>query len=69
MTTRTIAGTTTTYGYDGTSRRVSVAKAGVTTYEVYNSQGNLLIEFTPSTNKLIEYMYLGGKRVVQRVRQ
>ncbi|WP_219909726.1 hypothetical protein [Pseudoduganella armeniaca] len=55
------------YAYDGTNQRIWVSKAGVKTYEVYNNQGNLLVEYTPSTNKLIEYMYLAGKRVAQRV--
>lgn len=56
------------YAYDGTGQRVSVTKAGVKTYEVYDLQGNLLIEFTPSQgNKLVEYIYLGNKRIAQRV--
>jgi YD repeat-containing protein len=56
------------YSYDGTNQRSSVAKAGVKTYEMYGSSGNQLIEFTPSqSNKLVEYIYLGGKRVAQRV--
>lgn len=53
--------------YDGLNQRISVTKGGVKTYEVYGSHGNLLAEFTPSqANKLIEYIYLGGKRVAQR---
>lgn len=56
--------------YDGLNQRVSVTKGGVKTYEVYGSHGNLLAEFTPSQgNKLIEYIYLGGKRVAQRETQ
>lgn len=53
--------------YDGLNQRVSVTKGGVKTYEVYGSHGNLMAEYTPSqANKLIEYIYLGGKRVAQR---
>lgn len=53
--------------YDGLNQRVSVTKKGVKTYEVYGSHGNLLAEYTPSqANKLVEYVYLGGKRVAQR---
>ncbi len=56
------------YSYDGTNQRVSVTKAGIKTYEVYGSHGNQLIEYTPSqSNKLVEYIYLGGKRIAQRV--
>ncbi len=56
------------YTYDGLNQRVSVTKAGVKSYEVYGSHGNQLIEYTPSqSNKLVEYIYLGGKRVAQRV--
>ncbi|WP_221227833.1 RHS repeat domain-containing protein [Rhodocyclus tenuis] len=53
--------------YDGLNQRVSVTKGGVKTYEVYGSHGNLLVEYTPSqAGKLVEYLYLGGKRVAQR---
>ncbi len=56
------------YSYDGTNQRSVVTKAGVKTYEMYGSNGNLLIEFTPSqSNRLVQYIYLGGKRIAQRV--
>ncbi|MCB4811060.1 DUF6531 domain-containing protein [Methylovorus menthalis] len=56
------------YGYDGSKSRVTVIKAGVKSYEVYGAQGTQLVEYTPSqSQKLIEYIYLGGKRVAQRV--
>ena len=56
------------YSYDGTNQRSIVSKAGVKTYEMYGSNGNQLMEFTPSqSNRLVEYIYLGGKRVAQRV--
>lgn len=55
------------YDYDGMNRRVAVTKAGVKTYEMYDSHGNLLVEYTPAQNKrLIEYIHLGGKRIAQR---
>ena len=56
------------YSYDGTSRRSIVARAGIKTYEMYGSNGNQLMEFTPGlSNKLVEYIYLGGKRIAQKV--
>jgi len=57
------------YSYDdGTNHRSLVSKAGVKTYEMYGLNGNQLIEFTPSqSSKLVQYIYLGGKRVAQRV--
>lgn len=56
------------YGYDGSKSRVTVIKAGAKSYEVYGAQGTQLVEYTPSqSQKLIEYIYLGGKRVAQRV--
>lgn len=55
------------YAYDGTNQRSSVTKSGGITYEMYDAKGRLLIEFTPSTNKLTEYLYLDNKRVAQRV--
>ena len=39
-------------------------KAGVKTYEFYDFNGNLLVEFTPAlSNRLVEHIYLGGKRI------
>jgi YD repeat-containing protein len=56
------------YTYDGINRRSSVTKAGVKSYEMHDSKDTQLIEYTPSlSNKLIEYIYLGGKRIAQRV--
>jgi YD repeat-containing protein len=58
----------TEYSYDGLNRRLVVNKAGEKSYEIFGSHGNLLIEFTPGqTNKLIEYFYLGGKRIAQTI--
>lgn len=56
------------YGYDGDNHRSYTIKAGVKTYEMHASNGNLLIQFTPSqSNKLVEYMYIGNKRIADRV--
>jgi YD repeat-containing protein len=56
------------YTYDGTNQRIAVTRGSIKTYEVYDPRGNLLVEFTPSQgNKLVEYIYLGGKRIAQRV--
>lgn len=55
------------YGYDATNNRITTEKGGVKTYEVYDATGKQLIEFTPTQNKLTEYIYLGGKRIAQRV--
>ena len=52
------------YQYDGLNQRVSTLKAGVKTYEFYGFNGSLLTELTPGlSNRLAEYIYLGGKRV------
>jgi YD repeat-containing protein len=58
----------TEYKYDALGHRDSVLKGGVQTYEMTAFNGNQLIEFVPAqANKLVEYIYLGGKRVAQRV--
>lgn len=50
------------YFYDGNNQRSKVIKGGVTTYEMRDLYGNLLVEYSPANaNKLIEYFYLGGK--------
>lgn len=55
------------YGYDALNQRATVTKAGVKSYEMVGSNGLQLVEFTPGAgNKLVEYIYLGGKRVAQR---
>ncbi len=56
------------YTYDAKNFRSSVRRGAITSYEMHGSNGNLLTEFTPDeSNKLIEYIYLGGRRVAQRV--
>ncbi|MES3002317.1 MAG: hypothetical protein V4787_16630, partial [Pseudomonadota bacterium] len=55
------------HAYDGLNQRVSVTRGGVASYEFHDSRGNLLVEYSPSgTTKLVEYIYLGGKRIAQR---
>lgn len=64
----TVSGTAITHAYDGLNKRVKVVKNGVATYEFYGADGKLLAEYTPSqTNKLLEYFYLGNKRIAQRL--
>jgi len=54
------------YTYDANNSRVTTLIGGIKTYEISDQKGNQLIEFTPSqSNKLVEYIYLGGKRVAQ----
>jgi len=63
----TNSGALTMYNYDGMNKRMKVQKNGVLTYELYDLSGKLLEEYTPSqSNKLTEYMYLGGMRIAQR---
>lgn len=55
------------YAYDGDQKRTSVTKAGVKTYEFHGVHGNLLAEYTfGAPGKLVEYIYLNGKRVAQK---
>lgn len=62
-------GGTIAYGYDGLNLRVTADRAGVRTYEFHNSVGQLLTEYTPSqANRVVEQIYLGGKRVAQRIK-
>lgn len=52
------------YQYDGLNQRVSAIKGGLKTYEFYDAAGHLLVELTPGlSNRLTEYIYLGGKRI------
>ena len=55
------------YLYDGNQARTTVVKAGVKTHEFHGVHGNLLAEYTPGVpGKLLEYIYLNGKRIAQR---
>ncbi len=56
------------YAYDATNHRSVITKGGFKTYEMYGSNGNQLVEYTPlPTPRLVQYIYLGGKRIAQRV--
>jgi YD repeat-containing protein len=54
------------YEYDGNNRRVTRTKGGVTTYFVHASNGDLFLEYTPSTNVTLEHIYLNGKRIATK---
>ncbi len=51
-----------TYDYDGANMRIRSTKAGVPTYFIYASNGNLLSELTPNVNTK-DYIYLHGKQI------
>lgn len=56
------------YDYDGLNHRALVVKAGKKTYEMVSATGHQLLAFTPDDgNRLVEYLYLGNKRIAQRV--
>jgi YD repeat-containing protein len=55
------------YAYDALNRRVWRSRGGVKTYEFYDGGNALLAEYTPAqSGKLVEYIYLAGKRIAQR---
>ena len=54
------------YAYDGNNRRVSRTKSGVTTYYVHAANGDLLLEYTPSTHSGLQHIYVHGKRVATK---
>lgn len=54
------------YVYDGLNRRVSTTKGGERVFEIYSSNGNLLLEYVAKLGgKRTEYIYLGNKRIAQ----
>jgi uncharacterized protein RhaS with RHS repeats len=55
-----------TYAYDGNNRRVTRTQNGVTTYFVHGSNGDLLLEYTPTQNITVEHVYLQGKRIATK---
>ncbi|MCX7069372.1 MAG: DUF6531 domain-containing protein [Gammaproteobacteria bacterium] len=58
------AGARIQYGYDPVGRRIFSMASGVKTYEFFDSNGSLLLEFSPSqSNKTVENIYLGTKRI------
>ncbi|WP_265705497.1 RHS repeat domain-containing protein [Verminephrobacter aporrectodeae] len=55
------------YAYDANQKRTSVTQGITKTHEFHGAHGNLLSEYTPgSPGKLIQYIYLNGKRVAQK---
>ncbi|WP_458131708.1 RHS repeat protein [Pseudomonas sp. R3-41] len=53
------------YSYDGLNHRSAVTKASGKVYEMHDSNGKPLIELNAGV--LTEYLYLGDKRIAQRV--
>lgn len=53
------------YSYDGLNHRSAVTKSNGKVYEMHDSNGKPLIELDAGT--LTEYLYLGDKRIAQRV--
>jgi YD repeat-containing protein len=53
------------YQYDAINQRSSVTKAGRKVYEMHDTDGKQLIELDGNT--LTEYIYLGDKRIADRV--
>ena len=66
-----LAGNAVYFWYDGTNTRVAretgIGAANELTYEFTNARGQLLLEYTPSlSERTVEHIYLGDKRVAQR---
>lgn len=51
------------YDYDALGTRLSRSKGGQTVYQAYSSNGDLLMEFDPATNKRQEHIYLKGQKI------
>lgn len=66
LTSATVGSNVLTYGYDALGLRVSRTEAGVTTYEFRSKAGQLLLDWTPSTNVRHEHFYLAGQRVAEK---
>lgn len=54
------------YAYDGDQKRTQVIKGDDVTHEFHGVHGNLLVEYSPSSRKLVQYIYLNGKRIAQK---
>lgn len=54
------------YTYDGDQKRTQVVKGDTVTHEFHGVHGNLLSEYSPSSRKLVQYIYLNGKRIAQK---
>lgn len=51
------------YDYDAVGMRLSRTKGGQTVYQAYSSNGDLLMEFDPASNKRQEHIYLKGQKI------
>nr|WP_256474894.1 RHS repeat protein [Pseudomonas inefficax] len=60
-----VAASKVAYQYDAINQRSSVTKGGRKVYEMHDSDGKQLIELDGTT--LTEYIYLGDKRIADRV--
>jgi YD repeat-containing protein len=60
-----VAASKVAYQYDAINQRSSVTKAGRKVYEMHDTDGKQLIELDGNT--LTEYIYLGDKRIADRV--
>ena len=58
-----------TFAYDGNSARLTRVQNGATTYYVTGSNGELLLEHTPSSGVTVEHVYFRGKRVATKTLQ
>ena len=60
------AATRVQYAYDGDQKRTQVIQGGITTHEFHGAHGNLLADYSPSSRRLVQYIYLNGKRIAQK---
>ena len=60
------AATRVQYVYDGDQKRTQVIQGGITTHEFHGAHGNLLADYSPSSRRLVQYIYLNGERVAQK---
>jgi hypothetical protein len=54
------------YTYDGLGHRGVIAKSGSRTFEFRDQKGLLVFDHVRETGDVVEYIYLGGKRIAQR---
>lgn len=54
------------FEYDASNYRVKKSRNGVVTYALYAKDGNLMMEYTPSTGDLKEFAYHNKKQVAMR---
>jgi RHS repeat-associated protein len=55
-----------TYAYDGLHHRVKTTLDGVSTYQMYSINGELLFQYTPAAGTLTEFYYLQGQAIGSR---